>query len=252
MRTVAMIHQPHFLPWPGYVARCIAADVVVLLDNVRFKKGYFHNRTRYLTLGGRETWLTLPLAANSTSGIMAEVRLAPDFGILRWQRRFVEAYRRWPLFDRVWSAIGALIDRHCPSLLEINVATLKLTLGILSEALDRPLPRLVLASTMSPSSDRTGRLIDISHQQGIDHLLMGADALKAHDLERLETADLTLLRHVHRSALAGGDRVAAHPMPPAGVTTLHHVFQAGVAETAEALVADWAAVPLSSPTTKGN
>ena len=40
------IHQPEFLPWLGFFDKASQANVLVLLDDVQFRRGYFHNRNR--------------------------------------------------------------------------------------------------------------------------------------------------------------------------------------------------------------
>lgn len=57
---ILSVHQPAYLPWPGYLARIAAADVFVMLDTVQFERGGFTNRNRIKTQHG-EHWLTVPL-----------------------------------------------------------------------------------------------------------------------------------------------------------------------------------------------
>jgi hypothetical protein len=236
-RCVGMIHQPHFLPWPGYLARCLAADVVVLLDTVRFNKGYFHNRTKYIALDRRAVWLTLPVASASRCGPIRTVQVSKDFGVKRWQRRFCEAYRGTPLFADIWPPLATAISERAPSLLQINVFCLRYLIDLVCGVLGRVPPKIVLASSLDLSEDRTGRLMDIVAQMRMTHLLMGADAMSAHDLPRLEEAGVTLLRHMHRSAAP--DAALGDGPPMAGVTSLHYLFTEQIAQMAAALVFDW-------------
>ena len=61
MTTVA-IHQPHYLPWLGYLAKWAAADVFVFLDTVQYTKNGWQNRNRIKTATGPR-WLTVPVHA---------------------------------------------------------------------------------------------------------------------------------------------------------------------------------------------
>ena len=54
------IHQPEYLPWLGYFEKMLRADVFVLLDNVQFSEGDFHNRTRIKGTAGVQ-WLSVPV-----------------------------------------------------------------------------------------------------------------------------------------------------------------------------------------------
>src|SRR5438094_6663058 len=58
--VIATIHQPEHLPWLGFFNKADQADVLVLLDTVQFRKGYFQNRNRILGPNGLQ-WLTVPV-----------------------------------------------------------------------------------------------------------------------------------------------------------------------------------------------
>ena len=242
---VGMIHQPHFLPWPGYVARCMAADLVVMLDNVKFNKGYYHNRTKYIAFDGRETWLTLPVSAKSHSGLLADVEVTSDFRVRPWQRRFHEAYGRLPAYELIWPPVVKLIQRYAPRLVDVNVATLTALLKLLCAAVDRSMPPIALGSQLPESLDRSTRLRDIAVAYELTHLLMGADALQAHDLTPLESAGVTLLTHSHlSSAYHATESDSARTAPPhSGVTVLHGMIRRGVEATAQSLCNEWIVQP---------
>lgn len=246
-QRVGMIHQPHFLPWPGYLARCLAADIVVLLDTVRFNKGYFHNRTKYVALDGREVWLTLPVTSASKTGPICAVQVSSDFAVKRWQRRFCEAYRWAPGFADIWPPLSEEISQRAPSLLQINVFCLQYLIGVVCNILGCRRPRIVLASSLDLSDDRTGRLVDIIAQTGITHLLMGADAMRAHDLPRLEEAGVLLLRHMHRSAAPNPPSDCEPPAP--GITTLHYLFTEQIEQMSKTWMVDWRSVSRFEETT---
>lgn len=57
------IHQPNFLPWPGYFAKLDQADCLVLLDDAQFSKNNIINRVRIMGPDAPR-WLTLPVAAH--------------------------------------------------------------------------------------------------------------------------------------------------------------------------------------------
>ena len=61
---VVVIHQPHFMPWLGYLHRMAQADLFVLLDHVQFERGNYQNRTR-IRMGDEPRWLTVPVVQRS-------------------------------------------------------------------------------------------------------------------------------------------------------------------------------------------
>ena len=58
---ILSFNQPSFIPWPGFFARLIASDKMVLLDNTLFAQGFtFVNRNRIKSPEG-ELWITVPI-----------------------------------------------------------------------------------------------------------------------------------------------------------------------------------------------
>ncbi len=229
---VGMIHQPHFLPWPGYIARCLAADTVVLLDSVKFNRNHFQHRTKYVTRAGAERWLTLPISHATRAMPIARVEIAGSFGFLRWQRGFREAYGHEAEFGPVWGDISRLIRSRLPSLSRVATATLAYLLDAVTLRAGGRSPLLVAGSSIATSCERTQRLVDICADQEVSHLIMGVDAVRCHDCDLLRDAGLTLVRHVYRGPLTR--------LPQPGVTVLHDVFRSGWVEAAERLTKDWA------------
>lgn len=233
---IGMIHQPHFLPWPGYIARCLAVDVFVVLDNVKFKKNHFHQRTKYISVDGRERWLSFPVAHSSRSKLISEVVIASTFGLTRWQRSFREAYRDSADFELIWPQILEIIQSNRPSLYSVTYATLVYLLETMAAASGGKVPAITLASSIDTSSDRTMRLVDLCADQEISHLVMGRDALASHDGERLRNSGLALVRQVYHGP--------TERAPRAGVTVLDDVFRSGRVQSARRLCSDWGLEPV--------
>lgn len=231
-----MIHQPHFLPWPGYVSRCLAADTFVVLDNVKFNKNHYQQRTKFVGADGRERWLSLPINHSTASRDIAEVRIADAFSFRDWQRPFVHAYQASAELEPVWEKLSGLISGQSPSLLSVNLNTLLYLLETLAHRGAGRAPKVVLASSLPASTDRTGRLIDICRIQGITHLVMGRDALASHDGFRLRAAGLVLVQHVYMGSV---DR-----LPTPGVSVLDDWFRRGSQDVAQHLKLDWQTKPL--------
>ncbi|MFL6564043.1 MAG: WbqC family protein, partial [Burkholderiales bacterium] len=57
---IIAIHQPHFLPWLGYLHRMAQVDAFVLLDHVQFERRNYQNRADIL-LEDEALWLTVPV-----------------------------------------------------------------------------------------------------------------------------------------------------------------------------------------------
>jgi hypothetical protein len=233
-----MIHQPHFLPWPGYVARCLAADTVILLDNVKFKRSHFQHRTKFLNRNTVESWLTLPIDHATWSQRIDRVTISEPFDMRGWQGRFADAYGRQPYFLPVWEEVASLIQNGVPQLSDVTVGTLMYILQALRSSAGVGIPEVKLASAMQVSEDRTSRLADICAARGITHLVMGRDALQCHDCHLLVDSGVALLRHVYHGSSSNA--------PRPGVTVLDGVFRFGFGRVAERLKKDWRLEPATA------
>ena len=55
------IHQPEHLPWPGFFNKIKTVDKFIILDDVEYSKGYYHNRNKILNDRNHDEWVTIPL-----------------------------------------------------------------------------------------------------------------------------------------------------------------------------------------------
>jgi hypothetical protein len=89
--TVAIM-QPYFIPYAGYFRLFAASDLFVIYDCVQFpRRGWVH-RNKMPGAGGRECWLTLPLAKMPRDVRIRDLSFSPDAGAVLQERM-----RRIPL-----------------------------------------------------------------------------------------------------------------------------------------------------------
>ena len=62
--SIISIHQPNFLPWPGYFSKIIKSDIFVFLDDVKCSKNSFFNRNRF---SSNDSWFWLGIPVSKTS-----------------------------------------------------------------------------------------------------------------------------------------------------------------------------------------
>lgn len=55
------IHQPEFMPWPGFFNKMALADIYVVFDHVQFKKRYFENRNRIVSPKKEVSYVVAPV-----------------------------------------------------------------------------------------------------------------------------------------------------------------------------------------------
>jgi WbqC-like protein family len=186
--TAVAIHQPHYLPWLGYLAKWAASDVFVFLDTVQYTKNGWQNRNRIKTANGLQ-WLTVPVHASLGMGI-DEVTVA---GTQPWQarhRRAIEhAYTGAPHLVRHREALDRFYVQPWQRLMPLAVASaewLARTIGVTAP--------VRLASSLGPIPDEpTERLIAICHTVGADTYLAGRDGATYMNLARFEAEGIRVL-----------------------------------------------------------
>jgi WbqC-like protein len=116
------IHQPEHLPWLGFFAKAATSDLLILLDTVPYRHGYFQNRNR-LSMRGRLVWLTVPVRHRGHFG--SEIRHIRIDETRTWQRQYLgrleDALRRGPHRGVVLGPLRRILEEAPPSLSELNV-----------------------------------------------------------------------------------------------------------------------------------
>jgi len=78
----AVIHQAYFLPWLGYFSKLAFADTFIVLDDVQFRKRFYHDRTKIIDMHGNETWVGLPVGEHF--GVRCKDVLLTDKECVAW------------------------------------------------------------------------------------------------------------------------------------------------------------------------
>ena len=83
---IVAIHQPHFLPWLGYLHRMAQVDVFVLLDHVQFERRNYQNRTM-IRMNGEARWLTVPVVQRSQKERIVDKEVDNRLEASKWWSR---------------------------------------------------------------------------------------------------------------------------------------------------------------------
>ena len=67
------IHQPNFLPYPGFFHKLSLVDVFVIMDNTQYDKK-FTNRNKII-VPNDSTWLTVPINKSDKFILNKDVRI---------------------------------------------------------------------------------------------------------------------------------------------------------------------------------
>lgn len=175
------IHQPNYLPWPGFFHKWLIADAFVILDTVQYHKNEWQNRNRIKTASGAQ-WVTVPVSYRFPQ-IINEVGIAQP----NWARKQIaaieQAYAKAPYTDNYWPQLREVMEQPWEKIADLNIAIIRTLGGMLG--CKAPLH---LASAMKTiSDDPTWRLISLCRELDGDGYLSGSEG--RHYLERNRFSD---------------------------------------------------------------
>jgi hypothetical protein len=166
---IVAIHQPNFLPWPGFFDKMDSADVFVILDCVQFEKNGWQNRNRIKTAQGWN-WLTVPVQHKFGTTI-ARTRIT---NTIKWQKKHINAlitnYSRAPFYKTHEDFFHDIYSKEWEFLPRLSSAFIRHfaeKIGITTE----------ITSASSPEEwpdDPNRRLVSIVKKMGGDIYLAGA------------------------------------------------------------------------------
>ena len=170
---IVAVHQPHFLPWLGYLDRMARADLFIVLDHVQFERRNYQNRTLML-LEGRARWLTVPVVQRSQKERIVDKQIdnRADSSARHWgHNHFLTlryAYRHAPFFNLYGAQLQEIFDGRWDSLVELN----QTLLDYLREILDIRTP-MVRSSTLGVAGRRSELILNLCQSVGADTYLCG-------------------------------------------------------------------------------
>jgi hypothetical protein len=170
---IVTVHQPHFLPWLGYLHRMAQADLFILLDHVQFERGNYQNRTM-IRMNGEARWLTVPVVQRSQKERIVEKEIDNALADTpRWWspghfQTIRQAYRQAPFAAEYIPALRRIFETRWPRLVELNAALLELlrdAFGIRT--------KLVRSSELGVAGAKSELILNLCRAVGADTLLAG-------------------------------------------------------------------------------
>ena len=189
------IHQPHFLPWLGYLHRMAQADLFVLLDHVQFERRNYQNRTM-IRMNDEGRWLTVPVVQRSQKERIVDKEVDNRLdGTKWWGDNYVStlrhAYRQAPFFETYSEQIKQLFATRWEKLVDINQASLDLlrdAFGITT--------KLVRSSELDVEGARGDLIMNICKAVGADTLIAGMGGSRGYlDIEGFQREGVRIAFH---------------------------------------------------------
>ncbi len=171
------VHQPHYLPYLGYLAKVDCVDTFVFLEDVQFVKREFQNRNKIKTPQGAQ-WLTVPVKGEYKARIS---EMLPDHE-KDWARQHVETLRRnyskAPFIDEL-DGFAKVVVQSYPNLAELGMATTRFFL----ERFGIHTPVQGMKDFKNLPEDPNLRIITIGQQLNADVYLAGIGGKNYMDLD---------------------------------------------------------------------
>lgn len=181
---IVTIHQPHYLPWLGYLDRMQKADLFVVMDHVQFERRGYQNRTRIL-VDGQPQWLTVPVRQGSRADRIIDKLIdnpPADLSMseLRWwgpkqYQTLRHAYREAPFFDTYAPELKRILETRWERLVDLDQALL----DFLRDAMGIRTP-LVRSSGLAVEGARSELMLNLCRATGADALLVGMGGSRAY------------------------------------------------------------------------
>jgi hypothetical protein len=192
--VIVAAHQPHYLPWLGYLDKLAKCDVFVVMDDLQYEAQNFQNRNR-VKLNDGPHWLTVPLLRGAQTDRICDKRIdnTGRGGRHHWQQRtwrtLVTHYGQAPYFDRFAPALEEVYTRRWDLLVELDLHMLDLARGWLG--ITRPIVR---ASSLELSGAKTERIAAMCKAVGATVYLTGRGGSAGYlDTELLARAGVSTL-----------------------------------------------------------
>jgi len=166
------IHQPHFLPWLGYLHRMTQVDAFVLLDHVQFERRNYQNRTM-IRMNGAAHWLTVPVVQRSQQERIIDKQVDNGKDDARsWGRlcatTLQHVYGKAAYFRDYAPGLRQILETRYERLVDLNQATL----DYLRDAFGIRTP-LLRSSELNVGGQRAELVFEICKAVGADMLLAG-------------------------------------------------------------------------------
>ena len=173
MSKICAIHQPHYLPYMGYIDKIFQSDVFVFLDTVQFVRRGWQNRNKIRTVTGWQ-WLTIPVRKVKREQKIYDIKI--DETRASWKRKHLRSiefnYSKAKHFDEFWPQLKKLyMETNTDNLSLFNINIIRWLSAILIPGWKG---KFAVASEYEGiSDDPTGRLIELCQKFDCDTYFAG-------------------------------------------------------------------------------
>lgn len=160
------IHQPQYIPWPGYFAKILQSDIFVLYDDVQYQKNSIINRNKIM-INKEEQYLTLPVVKGRLEDKINEKEVASDYYFEKNFKTVVSSYCKSKYIEELKDIFRkSFISTNLSEINRANINAILNYLGVNKQ--------ILLSSDLKTKNENpTGRIIEIVKLLGADEYLSG-------------------------------------------------------------------------------
>ncbi len=189
--TIA-IHQPNFIPYPGYFNKMMKADYFVYLDHVQYTSGgadAVTNRNKIKTAQGAFS-LTVPVIKTSGPNICEIMIDYKQDWVGKMIKTIEMAYKKSPFYHEVSDWFFPILLHKIESLSELNIQCIE----AVKQYLNIQIPSAVSSKmNLDPALQKDDLLIAITTQLNGTTYLSGKGGLKYMELEKYAEAKIKVV-----------------------------------------------------------
>jgi hypothetical protein len=166
------IHQPHYIPWLGYLDRMARADLFIVLDHVQFERRNYQNRAA-IRLEDSSRWLTTPVVQLSQKERIIDKQVDnSETGSRAWGPTHFKtlryAYRKAPFFALYAPRVQEILEARWEKLVDLDLAML----DVLRDAFEIRTP-LRRSSQMQAEGARSELLLNLCKEASPGSTFLG-------------------------------------------------------------------------------
>ena len=187
-KVIVGIHQPNFIPWPGYFNKILKSNIFIFLDDVEFTKNSLINRNS-IKSNDQELRLTVPVAYRSMRQLISETEIANHISIKKNWKSIEQNYSKSKFFHEYSEDFRNIYFKEYKYIYELNMDLIKLILDLLNVN-----TKIVTSSSLAlgEAKCKNSRIINLCKSVGATEYLSGFGAREYNDDEMYRQASIKL------------------------------------------------------------
>lgn len=169
---IVAIHQPNYLPYPGFFDKMFQADTFVIHDDAQFTDSEFFHRNKIRIHNGCK-WLTVPVYKENIFINEIKIKNTSAGNAPRWNkehfREICANYKKAPYYENFAIELKQIYSARYDKLIDLNMTIIKFLMKAFDIEVD-----IVFSSSFGLKSKSTEKLVDIVRKVGGDVYLSGS------------------------------------------------------------------------------